>query len=147
MKVPLRYIPKNLSTKDKMKQKRNLAKSRKLYKKGIYYSRPKVKSFKSRKSNHLSNLRKAYGVENANPTKELAEKSGCSISALNKIINKGEGAYYSSGSRPNQTARSWGLARLASALTGGNAAVIDYHILKEGCAPSSPALKAAKKKL
>jgi hypothetical protein len=144
-RVPLRYVPRNLSKTDTKKQKRNLNKSRKMYKKGIYYTRPKVKSFKSRKSNHLAKLKEIYGVENANPTQELASKTKCNLASLEKIVNKGEGAYYSSGSRPNQTARSWGLARLASTLTGGNASVIDYHLLKDGCAPKSPALTAAKK--
>tara|TARA_R110002153_G_scaffold20205_18_gene68729 strand:- start:3376 stop:3876 length:501 start_codon:yes stop_codon:yes gene_type:complete len=144
-KVPLRYVPNNLSKKDTKKQKKNLNKSRKMYKKGLYYVRPKVKSFKSRKSNHLARLQNKYGVENATPTQELASKTKCSLGTLEKIVNKGEGAYYSSGSRPNQTARSWGLARLASTLTGGNASVIDYHLLKDGCAENSPALKAAKK--
>ena len=36
-KVPLRYNPRHLTKKDNKKQKRNLLKSRKLYKKGIYY--------------------------------------------------------------------------------------------------------------
>ena len=67
------------------------------------------------------------------PNKELSLKSGCSIDALNQIIKKGEGAYYSSGSRPNQTAQSWGLARLASALTGGKSAAVDYSIIERGC--------------
>ena len=53
------------------------------------------------------------------------KKTGCSIEALKKIVNKGEGAYYSSGSRPNQTSHSWGYARLASAITGGKAAAVD----------------------
>jgi len=145
-KVPLRYVPKNLTIKDQKKQKKSLSKSRKLYKKGIYYTRPKVKSFKSRKSNHLANLKEMYGVENANPTQELALKTKCNLASLEKIVNKGEGAYYSSGSRPNQTARSWGVARLASSLTGGNASVIDYHLLKAGCGLDSPALKSAKRK-
>ena len=55
------------------------------------------------------------------------------------------GAYYSSGSRPNQTAESWGIARLASAITSGKSAVIDYHLLEEGCKKNSKALKLAKK--
>jgi len=46
-------------------------------------------------------------------------------------VNKGEGAYYSSGSRPNQTPQSWGLARLASSITAGKAAAVDYHLLKQ----------------
>jgi hypothetical protein len=63
----------------------------------------------------------------------LALKTGCSLSALKKIVEKGEGAYYSSGSRPNQTAQSWGLARLASSITGGKAAAVDYDIIQKGC--------------
>jgi hypothetical protein len=64
---------------------------------------------------------------------------------LAKIINKGAGAYYSSGSRPNQTAQSWGLARLASSITSGKAAAVDYTILESGCKPNSRALTLAKK--
>lgn len=144
-KVPQRYVPKNLTIKDKAKQKRYLNKSRKDYKKGEYFIRPKIKSFKNRKSNHISRLKKLYKVKNASPNKELSDKSKCSIDVLKKIVNKGEGAYLSSGSRPNQTPASWGYARLASSLTGGNAAIVDYHLLEEGCKPSSKSLKLAKK--
>jgi len=37
------------------------------------------------------------------------------------------------------------VARLASAVTGGNSSAYDYHVLKEHCKPSSKALKLAKK--
>ena len=67
------------------------------------------------------------------------------MQALKKIVNKGEGAYYSSGSRPNQTPQSWGYARLASALTAGNASRVDYDILEKGCGKNSRALKMARK--
>jgi hypothetical protein len=143
--VPKRYIPKILSKRDTKKQKQYLRKSRKLYKKGVYYERPKLKTFKSKPSNHIENAKKIYKVDTIEPTKELAEKTQCSEDALEKIVNKGRGAYYSSGSRPNQTAESWGVARLASAITGGNASIVDYDILHEGCKPSSRALKMAKK--
>ena len=79
------------------------------------------------------------------PNKELSLKSGCSIDALNQIIKKGEGAYYSSGSRPNQTAQSWGLARLASALTGGKSAAVDYSIIENGCKHNKKAFILANK--
>ena len=49
-KVPLRYLPKRLSKKDKVKQRREINKSRKAYKKGKYYTRKKVASFKSKTS-------------------------------------------------------------------------------------------------
>jgi len=48
-------------------------------------------------------------------------------------VSKGEGAYFSSGSRPNQTAQSWGIARLASSITGGKSAAVDYNIIEKGC--------------
>jgi hypothetical protein len=78
------------------------------------------------------------------PTQALAKASGCPLSVLRAIVKKGEGAYYSSGSRPNQTAHSWAYARLASALTGGKSASVDYHLLKQ-CNPSKKALQLAKK--
>ncbi len=144
-KINLRYLPKALTKKDREKQSRSLRKSRKLYKKGIYYTRPIVKSYKSKTSNHILNARKIYGVKNVGATSELSKKTGCSRKALKKIINKGAGAYFSSGSRPNQTGQSWGIARLASAITSGKAAAVDYKILEEGCKPDSKALKLAKK--
>jgi len=141
--INLRYLPKRLSSKDKIKQSKMLTKSKKLYKKGIYYTRKPVKSFHSKTSKHILKARKVYGVDKIGATNELAKKSGCSKAALAKIINKGAGAYYSSGSRPNQTGQSWGVARLASALTSGKAGAVDYNILNEGCKPGSKGYKAA----
>ena len=43
-------------------------------------------------------------------------------------MDKGKGAYYSSGSRPNQTAHSWAYGRLASVILGGPARKIDKSI-------------------
>ena len=143
--VPQHYVPKSLTKNMRKKQKKELKRSRKMYKKGKYYSRPKVKSFKSRKSNHLKRAEKLYNVDKIKPSKELAKQTKCTKKALEKIVSKGRGAYFSSGSRPNQTAESWGLARLASSISGGNASIVDYHILKEGCKPGSKALKLARK--
>ena len=86
-----------------------------------------------------------YHVDKIGPTDELAKATGCYKATLAKIINKGAGAYYSSGSRPNQSAQSWGIARLASAITSGKAAAVDYYILEEGCKPTSKALTLAKR--
>ena len=110
-----------------------LLKSKRLYKQNKYYTRKKLPSYKNKKSNHIENARKIYNIKNITPNKELADKTGCKLSALQKIVKKGEGAYYSSGSRPNQTPQSWGLARLASSLTAGKSAIIDYNIIKKGC--------------
>jgi hypothetical protein len=133
IKLPIRYVPQKITRKDKQKQINMLLKSKKLYKKDKYYTRKNISSYKSKKSNHISNARKIYNIKNIIPNKELSQKTGCKLSALQQIVKKGEGAYYSSGSRPNQTPQSWGLARLASSLTSGKAAAVDYDIIKKGC--------------
>ena len=141
--VPQKYVPKHLTKKDKKRAKRELLLSRKRYKNKRYYTRKKVKSFKSKKSSHILNAERIYNIKNASPTKEFAKKTGCSLRGLKDIVKKGQGAYFSSGSRPNQTGHSWGIARLASAVTGGKSAVVDYHILKKECKKTSKALKLA----
>ena len=141
-----KYIPKQLENSDKIKQKRELLKSIRLYKQHKYYTRKPVKSFKSKKSNHLKKVEKIYGIKTLRINKELVNKTGCSKAILKKIVNKGMGAYYSSGSRPNQTAKSWGMARLASAITGGPASKVDFHLLKD-CDKKKPAYNRCCKKI
>ena len=133
IKSPIRYVPKILTKKDRKKQINMLQTSKKLYKKQAYYTRKRLSSYTNKPSKHIVKARKLYNIENITPSSELALKTGCKLSALQQIVKKGEGAYYSSGSRPNQTAQSWGLARLASALTSGKAAAIDYDIIDKGC--------------
>jgi len=145
VRIPIRYLPKSLSKKDAIKQSKMLKKSRSLYNKRIYYNRKPLKSYHSKTSKHVINARKIYNVEKIKPTKELALKTGCSLLSLIKIVEKGKGAYYSSGSRPNQTAQSWGLARLASSITGGKASSVDYEILNKGCKHNKKAFRMATK--
>jgi hypothetical protein len=128
---------------DKLTQKNELDKSQTSYKLGEYHTRKKVSSFKSKQSKHIEKAKKIYRVNNIKPSKTLAKKTGCTVKALRKIVKKGQGAYFSSGSRPNQTGHSWGYARLASSITGGKAAAVDYNILKEGCSKRSKALRLA----
>ena len=144
LKVPMRYVPRALSRNDRRKQIAMLKRSRKLYKRGKYYGRTtKLKSFPHVASKHVVAARRMYHMERIVPNAALAQVTKCSVGALKKIVRKGEGAFYSSGSRPNQTPQSWGYARLASAITGGKAAAIDYAILKNGCDPRSRALRLA----
>lgn len=163
--IPEKYIPKVLSRKDRIKQLKNIQKTRRAYakgttkgttrrtikaKSGIYIDRPILKSFVSKPSKHIVKAYKMYGVSSMKPSDLLSRKTGCSKKVLQKIVNKGEGAYYSSGSRPNQTAQSWGHARLASTLTGGPAAFVDKDLILEGCSVKSPAyslLQTSKKLL
>ena len=149
--VPMRYVPRSLSEKNKAIQRAELKKSRKAYKqkdgksKNKYYTRKKMPSFQSKVSPHVIKARKVYGVEKITPSTELAKATKCSRATLRRIEQKGQGAYYSSGSRPNQTAHSWGRARLASAITGGKASAVDLKLLEAGCDKQSKALKLAKK--
>ena len=145
MKIPIKYLPIKLSKKDKDIIKKALIKTRKQYKKKIYITRKKVSSFKSKKSQHVKNAENIYKIKNLKINNELAKKTGCSIKSLKQILKKGQGAYYSSGSRPNQTGHSWGYARLSSAITSGKAAAVDFNILKDGCKKGSKALKLALK--
>ena len=114
--LPIRYVPSSLTANDKATQFNML-----------------MKSFKSRPSRHVAAARRIYNVTHVTPNKELATKTGCTVAALKQIIKKGEGAYYSSGSRPNQTAQSWGRARLASSITAGKSAAVDYDVIEQGC--------------
>ena len=131
--LPIRYAPYSLSDKNRKRQLKLLKKSRDLYKKHRYFTRPKISSYPVKVSRHILKARKMYGINKVTPSRELARKTGCTVSALRQIVRKGEGAYYSSGSRPSQTPQSWGLARLASAITGGKASVVNRKILEKGC--------------
>ena len=143
--VPKRYVPKQLSKKDKKKQARELKKSRKAYKKGKYHTRKKMKSFKSKVSPHIIKARKMYKIDKIKPTRKLAKATRCKLKGLKRMFKKGQGAYFSSGSRPNQTGHSWGYARMASAITGGKASAVDFKIIQENCSKKSRAYKLAKK--
>jgi hypothetical protein len=141
----VKYLPYSLSKKDKEKQEIMLKKSKNMYKKHKYYTRNKLDSYKSKTSKHIIKARKMYNINSIIPSKKLSNKTGCSIQTLKKIIRKGEGAYYSSGSRPSQTPQSWGIARLASAITSGKSSVVDFHLIDKGCNHSKKAYKLALK--
>ena len=135
-----------LTKNDKAKYEKGILKSKKKYKKKEYYIRERVKSYRWKKSKHINRAKKLYKISSIKASKELSRKTGCKINTLKRIIKKGEGAYYSSGSRPNQTPMSWGLARLASAISGGNSSIVDYILLEEGCNHNKKAFILAKKR-
>lgn len=115
--LPKTYIPKGLTEKDKKKQEKSILEKK---------DRPKVSSFQSKRSGWAEKFEKKYG-------KKITDKSWIDKNLLKKkgqdeIIKKGMGAYYSSGSRPNQTPHSWGYGRLASVLMGGASRRIDKQI-------------------
>lgn len=83
-------------------------------------------SFKSKRSGWVKKFEEKYGTKISD--KKFIHKNIITYTGQNKIIDKGKGAYYSSGSRPNQTPYSWGLARLASVIMGGPSRRIDKKI-------------------
>lgn len=127
--LPKQYTAK-LSKKDKNKQIEAIKKASKDYKKGKYTSRPKLKSFKSKKSNWTKKFEKKYG-EDVKTYNQISKATGIPVGALKAVVKKGMGAYYSSGSRPNQTAESWGKARMYSYIMGGPTRKVDHHITEK----------------
>ena len=130
-KIPKKYTA-NLSRKDKKKQIRSLKKAQRSYRKRKkeYIDRPKLKSYRSKKSSWVKKFEKKYGKD-VKSLKQISKATGIPVKALQKVIKKGKGAYYSSGSRPNQTASSWGKARMYSFIMGGPARKVDMHIAEE----------------
>jgi len=124
-KIPKKYTA-SLSRRDRKKQQKNLIKSRKMYKKGVYVDRPKLKSYPKKTSSHIIKFEKRYNRKITD--KDFIDKHILSKKGQNKILSKGRGAYYSSGSRPNQSSSSWAYARLASVITGGKARKVDNKI-------------------
>ncbi len=115
--LPQKYVPKTLTKADREKQIKSIKEGK---------DRPKVESFKSKRSSWAEKFEKKYGYKISNTSrisKEIISKTG-----IDKILDKGRGAYYSAGSRPNQTAESWARARLASVIMGGNARRVDKDI-------------------
>jgi len=115
-KVPKRYLPDTLSEKDKRKQIKSIFENK---------DRPNVK-FKSKRSGWAVKFEKKYGTNIKD--EEFIDKNILKKEGQEQIILKGKGAYYSSGSRPNQTPFSWGYGRLASVIMGGPSRKLDKKI-------------------
>ena len=112
-----KYVPRSLSAKDKQKHIEHMLS-------GKISPRPKVKNYPKKQSRWKTAFEAKYGKRSFKwITKHLISEEGA-----NKILNKGYGAYVTSGSRPNQTAGSWAYARLYSVLMGGPARDVDYSI-------------------
>jgi len=115
-KIPARYVPKSLSKTDREKQIKSIIKGQ---------DRPTVKSFKSKRSPWVEKFEKKHHFK----ITDKRVQNIISPEGIRQILANGKGAFYSSGSRPNQTAHSWAYARLASALMGGQASKVDKKIL------------------
>jgi hypothetical protein len=112
--IPKRYLPDSLKGKDRQKQIKSIFEGK---------DRPETKA-KGRKSKHTTKFDKLYGdkldaMKGGRSKKNIAKVSGIPLKAVNEVYKKGEGAYFSSGSRPNQTKESWARGRLYAYITGG----------------------------
>ena len=83
-------------------------------------------SFKSKRSGWVKKFEDKYGTKITD--KDFIHKNIITRTGQEKIILKGKGAYYSSGSRPNQTPFSWGYGRLASVIMNGPSRRLDKDI-------------------
>ena len=118
-KMNPKYVPKSLSKEDKKKQVKSIKEGK---------DRPKV-DYKTKRSSHVVNFEKKYGVKITN--KSFIYKNIISKTGVDKIMDKGMAAYYSSGSRPNVSKEQWAYARLASVIMGGPARKVDAKIWAE----------------
>jgi hypothetical protein len=114
-KVPETYL-KGLKGKERDKQIKSIFEGK---------MRPKT-SAPTKRSSWVVKFEKKYGKK-INDEKWIHENI-ITRTGQRKIIDKGMGAYYSSGSRPNQTPMSWGLGRLASVILNGPSRKIDKSI-------------------
>lgn len=115
-KINPKYVPKGLSAKDKKKQEKSIKEGK---------DRPKV-DYKTKRSSHVVKFEKKYGTKITN--KSFIYKNIISKTGVDKILEKGMGAYYSAGSRPNVSKEQWAYARLASVIMGGAARKVDKSI-------------------
>ena len=118
--LPKRYVPDSLTPSQKAKQVKSIKEKK---------DRPKL-DVKNRRSKWTVKAEKYFGKGNTS-INDIAKKLKINKKGLQLIMDKGMGAYYSSGSRPNQSASSWGQARIYSVLFGGNARDIDASIVKK----------------
>jgi len=113
--IPKQYLA-GLKGKERMKQIKSIFEEK---------ERPET-TFKSKRSGFVKKFEEKYGTKISD--KKFIHQNIITYEGQRQIIDKGKGAYYSSGSRPNQTPTSWALARLASVIMGGAARKTDKKI-------------------
>jgi len=123
--IPKRYLS-NLKGKEREAQIKSIFEGK---------DRPKT-SAPQRRSTWTVKFDKKYGEEldkmkGGKSKKNIAKVTGIPFKAIDEVFKKGEAAYRTGGSRPNQTAQSWAYARVYSYILGGNARKVDSEITKK----------------
>ena len=115
--IPKQYVPDSLTPSQKAKQIKSIKEKK---------DRPKLKNVDTKRSRHVVAFEKKYGKKITNDS--FISKNIISKTGIDKILSKGRGAYYSSGSRPNTNPTQWARARLASVIMNGPARKVDRAI-------------------
>lgn len=113
--IPEQYL-KGLKGSDRQKQIKSIFEGK---------VRPKTKA-PEKKSSYVTRFEKKYNQKITD--KDFIHKNIITNKGQELILSKGRGAYFSGGSRPNQTPSSWAYARLASVIMNGPARKIDKNI-------------------
>ena len=107
-RIPNRYLPKTLTPYERRKQIASIFTGT---------DRPKV-SIKPRRSSWTVLFNKKYKPK-SKKLEDISNVTNIPLGALNAVFRKGQGAYYNSGSRPNQTPESWAYGRIFAYIMGG----------------------------
>lgn len=123
--IPKRYLS-NLKGKEREAQIKSIFEGK---------DRPKT-SAPQRRSTWTVKFDKKYGEEldkmkGGKSKRNIAKVTGIPFKAIDEVFKKGEAAYRTGGSRPNQTPQSWAYARVYSYILGGNARKVDSEITKK----------------
>ena len=113
--IPAQYL-KGLKGEDRKKQIKSIFEGT---------IRPTTKA-PSKRSSYVIRFEKKYNTKITN--EDFIHKNIITRTGQKKIMDKAKGAYFSGGSRPNQTPESWAFARLASVIVGGPARKVDIKI-------------------
>ena len=124
-----KYVPKNLSKKEKTKQRKILKERKAKAKKGIFVEK-KLNKKKTKESSFTTRFKNKYKLKSYSLS-SIARATGIPLKALQEVKKKGMGAYYSAGSRPNTTAIQWAMARVYSYILGGGARRVDRAITEK----------------
>lgn len=116
-RIPKRYVPDSLTKSQRQKQIKSIFEQT---------DRPIFKDRKKRRSSWTLKFHEKYGkiIDKHGGKKNLntiSKVTKIPLKALQEVYRKGKAAYYTSGSRPGQTANSWAYARVYSYIMGGKA--------------------------
>ena len=131
-KVPRRYIPKQLTRKDRKIQQRELKRSRRLYQQGKYYTRTKLASFPTKVSPHILAARKVYNITDVRPSALLAKKNGLFVKGFTAYCEERSRGIFFIGVAPKSNWPLLGVCSIGKCHYGGESFRRRLYYLKNG---------------